>query len=531
MPHTSVALHHVHDLALSSRTGHANPFRVKLHATFAHQGGQAVRNLPGFYDGDGTWKIRFSPLRQGRWKGVTHSDDPNLDAIELPVITCVPNRNRSIHGLVGIDPRDRHRFAWSDGTPCVPLGFELDWLAAFHQRLGQPKGRPVNRRLDRFAPAMDLLVRRGFNYLAACVYAHRQFTPPSHPYALTPPDLYCFGGTNEQPDHSVLNVAFFRDFDQAVAALHRRGIVLNLMLQVLNKDANWPAPRSAEDDAYWQYVVARYQAYGNIIWDVAKESFRYIRDLPDHGKGYIHSRLELIRRTDAYRHLVTAHDNQVDSNGCNTDIDGICDFVSDQVHCWRGRTTDAVDIAWELNREAMRRFRGLSKPYVNIEYGYERGAEPIPTIDMGAGTRSGEDLLIWAYALYAGGGHANYYYNNTSWNLVKFRPEPPSWRRYGYLRGFLDRMDLRGMAPDNDFSRNGMCLARCGRRYFVFLPEGGDDVLDLAAVDARPLECRWMDILTGKIVCARLRGGSFLTPLKNPLPDTTQPCAVYLEAT
>ena len=529
MAGTRVLQYHVHDFALASPARHDNPFRVGLTATFRCEHSRLqVRDLPGFHDGGQAWKIRFCPPALGKWTGVTRSDDPAMDGIKLPAVTCVPNRNPAVHGLLSIDPHHRHRLMWSDGTPFVLLGFELDWLAAFHQRLGQPKGKPVNRRDDRFAVAMDLLVRRGFNYLVSNLYAHSLFADPAEPYAFTPPEMYPFGGTNDQPDHSVLNVKFFRDFDGAIAALHRRGIAVDLMFLVSNKAVNWPAPFSIEDDTFWKYVVARYQAYGNIVWDPCKESFVLGRYAPAH--GYTFSRIELIRRHDAYGHLVTAHDNVEHSRGRSGTVDAVCDLASDQVHLYAKGFSDeeTTASAREYNREAVRRFRLSDKPYLNVEFAYEKGIGPIKTLDW-HGSRPWQHLLIWCYAIYAGGGYPNYYYNNTSWNLVKFNPQPPSWRRYRYLRDFVEMMDLGPMAPDNEFARRGMCLAQPGRQYYVFLPEGGDEVLDLACVEpGRAITATWMDIYTGRRARTKVDERKFATPLANPLPDKKAPCAVYV---
>ena len=290
---------------------------------------------------------------------------------------------------------------------------------------------------------------------------------------------------------------------------------------------NWPGRRSWEDDDFWRYVVARYQAFCNIIWDVSKETFNLAKISPNH--AYALSRMDLIRRTDAYRHLVIAHDPDIHSNGRNGAVDAAGDYVSDQVHFAGGYDHESViRSAWLYNCEAIRRFRTLNKPYINIEYGYERGVEPIKTIDGG---RPWQDLLIWTYALYSGGAYANYYYNNTSWNLVKFTPEPESWKRYRHLRDFLEMMDLGPMVPDNEFVHRGMCLAEQGRQYFIFLPEGGDESVDLTAVgENAAVRCTWMDIFTGKRIQAGLNERNFRTPLANALPDKAHPCAIYVKA-
>src|SRR3954452_15379134 len=54
-----------------------NPFvDVSLSARFTH-GGRAV-TAPGFYDGDGTYKVRFMPDRAGDWRYETASNVPAL---------------------------------------------------------------------------------------------------------------------------------------------------------------------------------------------------------------------------------------------------------------------------------------------------------------------------------------------------------------------------------------------------------------------------------------------------------------------
>src|SRR5437762_14258305 len=55
-----------------------NPFvEVELSATFA-QGKQNVK-VSGFYDGDGTYKVRFMPPSLGEWTYRASSNRPELD--------------------------------------------------------------------------------------------------------------------------------------------------------------------------------------------------------------------------------------------------------------------------------------------------------------------------------------------------------------------------------------------------------------------------------------------------------------------
>ena len=521
----------VHDFRLEADAGQANPFTIELSATFRHESGQEIRNLPGFYDGDCTYVIRFSPTLEGAWMGITRSPLAGLDKVELGPVRCTACTNPALHGRVRVDPRYPRRFVFEDGTPLVALGYEFDWTAAFHQRLGQPKGQPVDRADDRFSAALDLIAANGFNYVVTNLYAHEGFSDKALPWVFSPPELFPWEGANESPDHSRFNVAFWRDYDQVVEAFHRRGLVMHLMLQVQNKKVKWPKRRSAEDDRFWRYVVARYQAYCNVVWDVSKETFKIKRSVEDH-IAYATERMAIIRAADAYTHLLTAHDAALEV-AAMTDADHAADFITDQTHL-RGRSTATatLDIAWRYYRESARRFRRFAKPYLNVEYGYE-----LPPADQSIKTFADAQsvewpaMLLWTYAILAGGAYPNYYYNNTAWDLVKFDPVPESWRRYRYLADFLGRMDLGPMAPDREYSQRGMCLAQAGRQYYVLLPEGGDDWLDLSAVsEGSTPEAAWMDIYTGQCVTAGIEKCRFQTHLKNPLDNPAHPCAIYIRA-
>ena len=503
----AVQLHHVHDFELRAPVGEANPFMTKAAATFTHDSGERTAGVPAFYDGDGTWKVRFRPRREGVWRGKTSSDVAGLDGIELGPVECVPNENALVHGQMGIDPERPRRFIFDDGSPCVPLGFECDWLFALRQ------SKP-----DSFRESVDLIAERGFNYLVTNVYAPTLgFSGSRAEWVFAPPDIYIFGGDNDSPDHSRLNVAFFRGYDGLMAYLFEKGIVAHVMIQVQNKHVRWPARRSAEDDLYWRYVVSRYAAFPNVVWDVGKESYNLLKETGSH--EYTIDRIRLIRETDPYGHLVTVHDSEGDSAGRDSAADDECDFVADQVHLGEARA---------YHREAASRFRSGSKPYMNIEYGYEEGAERIETYTDST-TAPWRDVLKWTWAVYLGGGYPCYYYTNTAWDLVKFLPEPEGWKRYRYLRDFLGRFDLAAMAPESDCVAAGLCLAEPGRQYLVFLPGGGDLEIDLAAVpEGARLACEWMDICSGERATVEVEGNGSRTAVKNPLSGVSSACVVGL---
>ncbi|MBD3242119.1 MAG: DUF4038 domain-containing protein [Chitinivibrionales bacterium] len=510
----TVPLHQPHDFTLASDAAHDNPFMVAVHATFTHETGLAIENVPAFYAGGKRWIVRFSPTLPGAWNGRTRSDDASLNDIPLDDVACVPNDNGRVHGLLGIDEARPRKLAWSDGTPFVLLGFECDWLFEYHRR--DPK---------RAATHIDLLRERGFNYIVTNVYAHTGFSGPDPSgkdirqvkpeYIYGPPEEYVFGGSNEQPDHSRLNTKFFEHFDAMMRALHERGIVAHLMIQVQNKAVTWPPRRSPEDDLFWRYVVARYQAFGNVVWDLSKESYNLVKETG--GFDYLLDRIELIRRCDAYGHLVTAHDVLQGSMVRDTVVDDACDIVSDQIHLGDCR---------RYNREASRRLQRREKPYLNVEYGYEIGVEDLRTY-TGHTTADWQQVLLWTWSVYAAGAYPCYYYNNTSWDLISFEPEPPGWKRYEYLHAFLCETPFNDMESANDLTQRGMCLADPGKAYLVFLPEGGGTELDLSDVaDKSRMQCEWMAVYTGDRLSTEAETNGFVTGLENPFESPDQPCVV-----
>ena len=70
------------ELKLKTRKKYENPFLdVELNCSFMSPSGKEYV-MPGFYDGDGIWKVRFSPNEVGTWsyKTSTQASDPDLSS-------------------------------------------------------------------------------------------------------------------------------------------------------------------------------------------------------------------------------------------------------------------------------------------------------------------------------------------------------------------------------------------------------------------------------------------------------------------
>jgi hypothetical protein len=291
--------------------------------------------------------------------------------------------------------------------------------------------------------------------------------------------MYVFGGTNDKPDHAHLNTDFFRIYDGMMQALQDRGIVANVMLKVYNKLVNWPPAGSQDEARYFRYVAARYQAYSNIVWDFAKEAY-YEKD-----KSLEKRLIDLVRATDGYHRLTTAHDNDV--YDWNASLNSNLDFRTDQEHDhW-------MEMA--LFDRNLRQW-----PYVNSELYYERGVDDLPTYSK---KQDWQDQVRGAYEVYLSGGYFVYYYSNTAWDLVKPDPEPPGMARFQILKENLSSLPYWRMEPKPELAVGGPCLAIPGQIYAFFVKPGaggsrGTEItVNLAGLPGSAT-VQWIDTWTGK---------------------------------
>ncbi|HSV13388.1 MAG TPA: DUF5060 domain-containing protein, partial [Tepidisphaeraceae bacterium] len=113
---SSVEQWDVFDLQLNG-SPEGNPFiDVNISARFSN--GADTVSVPGFYDGDGVYRIRFAPPRRGEWSYVTQSNRPELDGQRGSVTATAATGDN--HGPVRV--RDTFHFAYADGAPYFECG-------------------------------------------------------------------------------------------------------------------------------------------------------------------------------------------------------------------------------------------------------------------------------------------------------------------------------------------------------------------------------------------------------------------------
>jgi hypothetical protein len=91
-----------HDFVFGCDARLENPFQVVFAAEATGPGGSRL-TLPGFYDGNGTWILRFAPSAEGEWSLQTHSEVAALNNRHASLI-CGSGRSLKLHGGLRVDP-------------------------------------------------------------------------------------------------------------------------------------------------------------------------------------------------------------------------------------------------------------------------------------------------------------------------------------------------------------------------------------------------------------------------------------------
>ncbi|MES5823088.1 DUF5605 domain-containing protein [Streptomyces sp. RG80] len=258
---------------------HGNPFTdVDLRAVFRH--GEHALTAHGFYDGDGVYRIRFMPDREGSWSFQTSSNARSLDGIEGG-FTCEPASPDS-HGPVRV--HERFHFRHADGTRFLPVGTTA--YAWTHQ------GDDLEKQ------TLQTLADSPFNKIRMCVFPksfiHNTNEPPRYPFAGSPETGWDF----ERPDP-----AYFRHLEQRIEQLGELGIEADLILFHPYDRWGFSDMGPAADDRYLRYVVARLAAHPNVWWSLANEyDLVWSKDA-----AHWHRSAAVIRGHDPHDHLLSVH--------------------------------------------------------------------------------------------------------------------------------------------------------------------------------------------------------------------------------
>jgi hypothetical protein len=277
----------IFEIALNGPTN-GNPFMdVKFSAQFT-QGTNAVE-AAGFYDGDGVYRVRFMPERQGEWHYVTKSSSAELNKKSGEFFVTKPSPEN--HGPVRV--ANTYHFAYADGTPYEELGTTCYVWQLQKEALQEE--------------TLKTLAASPFNKLRFCVF------PKHYTWNTNEPIMYPFVSndrlaTTTNWDFTQFNPKYFQHLEQRVADLQKLGIEADIILFHPYDEGHWGFDRmpAEVDDRYLRYVVARVAAYRNVWWSLANE-YDFMKEKKE--SDFVRFG-EIVSTNDPYHHLLSIHNGQ-----------------------------------------------------------------------------------------------------------------------------------------------------------------------------------------------------------------------------
>ncbi len=393
----------MYEIVLNGPTN-GNPFLdVRFSAVF-NNGSKSVE-VPGFYDGDGVYRIRFMPDTQGRWQYETRANRWGLTGKTGEFTVAPPGKGD--HGPVRV--HDTYHFAYADGTPYVCIGTTIyNWLDTpeelQEETLQTLAASPFNK-------ARMLLTPQPTAY-------RKNFPPPRWPFVGTPPHDW---------DYTRFNPEYFRHYEKRIAQLRDLGIEADIIL--FNPYGKWGfnSMDAAGDERYVRYVVARFGAYRNVWWSLANE-WDFLRTKTEADWDRLGA---LVQQCDPYDHLRSIH------NG-NLLYDHNKPWVT-HASIQNGVAVESCAAA-ELYRDVYR------KPVVYDEVKYE-GDGKYRWADL-----SGPEMVHRFWCGTIGGtyvGHGDYFTTvaEDTWTSFGGRMRGESAPRLAFLRKILEDGPADGLDP------------------------------------------------------------------------------------
>lgn len=401
-----------------------NPFvEVRLSAVFDN--GRRQLEVPGFYDGDGVYRIRFMPEAQGRWRYETRSNRWELTGKSGEFVATPPGKGN--HGPVRV--ANTYHFAYADGTPFRQIGTTIyNWIDTpeelQEETLLTLAAAPFNK-------ARMLLTQQPTPY-------RNTYAPERWPFAGTPPRNW---------DLTRFNPEYFRHYEKQIARLRDLGIEADLIL--FNPYGRWGfETMDAEgDDRYVRYVVARFAAFRNVWWSLANE-YDFLRTKADADWDRLGT---LVQRSDPYDHLRSIH------NGT---------LLFDHSRPWVTHVSMQNGIAVETPGSAEIYRDVYRKPVVYDEVKYE-GDGRFRWADL-----TGFDMVHRFWCGTAGGtyvGHGDYFntLDEDTWTSFGGKLLGTSAPRLAFLRGILEDGPAEGLDPIDKWN-DPDTAGRAGEYYLTY---------------------------------------------------------------
>lgn len=512
------------ELSFKAKGTYSNPYTdVDFYAEFIGPDGQKLIRS-GFWDGENTWKIRFSsPVDKGEWKYLTYcsnSKDEGLHGMEGR-ITSVPYRGENPlirHGLLRMSEGKRN-VVHADGTPFLMIG-DTPWALPFRATVETSAVYAKNRQMKGFNTALLMTVQPDRD--------------AKGPESRTEKNGFAVAFYDLKDGHiNQMNVSYFQYFDSLRNILINHGIVpvYNPVfhgfgwkgMNVLGKNMD-----AKEYVRYCRYLVARYGAKP-AIWLIGADSDGKDNGVLEAGKE--------VEEWDAYRQPTGLHYNPFDTGPMPS---GSFDHTlhENKTH----QNEDWLDFQWcQTGHGGTHLTDKVAKMYSNLPVKAVANGEPTyesnrGDYELGQGWWQGHEAWMQFLSggtmgvVYGAGGVWNWqlFQDEEGWPLHRkgIIPAPKNWREaleypgslfVGYIGKALAGYPITDIEKRPDLAGGKLCLAKAGELYIVYLPEGGNVNLSKLSIG---MNYRWFNPVTGKFEIdgtTELNDQTFFSGKKTPM--------------
>jgi len=424
------------ELILHSHRNYNNPFQdVKVAAVFGCSG-QTVK-VDGFYDGEGTWKVRLMPTQRGSCTFKTSSKDTALSGVTGRFVVEAPSAGE--HGPVQV--AKTYHFDYADGAPYFPLGTtSYNWL---------------NRDPELQEHTLAALRQTGFTKLRFGLfpkwYRFNRVDPPTFPFPRN---------AEGQFDFERFDPRFFANVEARIRELNAVGVQADVILFHPYDKWGFAKLDQAHNEAYLRYVVARLAAYSNVWWTMANEYDL----LPPRDWDRLTA---LVHASDPYGHPVGVHNFATWYDHKKPSIDHVI-------------LQDGSPKAARTAAIARKRYH---KPVVVDEYGYE-GNNSEPWGELTGPEEVSRHWDITMAGAYASHGDTYVHPGGVLWWAAGGELDGESPARLAFLKLVMTSLPFQDMVPAPELVVNGTALAKPGEAY-LFRVVWGEKALTIPPTQVR----------------------------------------------
>ncbi len=421
----------VYEVALDAIGQYVNPYtELSAEVVITEPDGQTQRMVPLFWDGDATWKFRFSPDRPGLWAWAVKSKDKGLDGQSGRFEVVASDRKGSIRPMKGFPLH----FERQDGSPFWFMG---DTAWALYTDSAEEK-------FDR-AQAFRYIAERaaqGFNVLHSMLLSEAGW-----------------GNAGGPPFSDLaaekINPAYWQEVDTRLAFANSKGMVCGLALA-------WGDKRKAEPYAwrkfpsvearkrYARYVAARYSAY-DVYFIVSGEWHAEVRTRPAPEAEVRKEFFEIgdvVKAADPHGRMIAIHPMTAGGSVREFNESGWMSFGD-----YQQNYTDLHARILESRR--------FNKPVVNSEYGYflrDQNGDGVPDKDnstsIEAMRHASWDIAMAGGYLVTGFG-TTYFGGNRDpgpFDLNAAKNDP--WeKQIGLIKQFFEALEWWKLQPHDELLR------------------------------------------------------------------------------